>query len=523
MKSNNHVRGQNVELEDGANILSTTLPCSHISYINQQFIDISGFEEHELKAQPHNIIRHPDMPASVFKHMWATLKTGQSWMGVVKNRCKNGDYYWVNAFVTPILDQGEIVELQSVRTKTEPQQVAAAERLYQQLRQSKSTKVSRLGFSTRLLLANSLWLGLLMLTQALWSDLPALSVTLLLALGVVGSGLLNWRLLRGLRQLATKAQGYANNPVSQQVYVGRADELGQIEFALHMAQAEAGAVLGRLSDVAERLNGHTHELRDELTSSDQHTRQQQGETEQIATAIKQMSASIHEVSSHAEQAATAAAEADSDTDSGRQLVAQTSTSIAALALDIEQTEQVIHQLENHGQEISVILEVIGGIAEQTNLLALNAAIEAARAGEQGRGFAVVADEVRSLAGRTQQSTANIQAMISALQQGTQEAVAIMERSRGQAHQSVSHAELAAGALEGIGQRVKDISQMNLHIAAAVEQQRQVSSEINDSIGVIQQSAQHHTQSGEDNRARCLHLVSLTHGLSDLSRQFWDKR
>ena len=522
MQSTNVKRGKNVELADGANILSTTLPNSHISYINQQFIDISGFDEDELKQQPHNIIRHPDMPSAVFKHMWATLQTGNSWMGVVKNRCKNGDHYWVNAFVTPIHHQGEVVEIQSVRTKPEPKQVADAERLYQQLQQGKVSSVPRIGLSGRLIIVNSLLL-LGLLTPMHWLALPWLHPLILTALGVSAVGLINWRLLGGLRALAAKAQAYADNPVSQQVYVGRADELGQIEFALHMAQAEAGAVLGRLSDVAERLDDHTEQLREELTSSEQHTRLQQGETAQIATAIKQMSASIHDVSSNAQQAAQAAEQADSDTDSGRQLVDQTSNSIAALALNIEQTEQVIYQLENHGRDISVILEVIGAIAEQTNLLALNAAIEAARAGEQGRGFAVVADEVRSLAGRTQESTANIQQMISALQYGTQEAVAVMAKSRAQAQASVDHAQQAAGALEEIGQRVKDISQMNMHIAAAVEQQRQVSDDINNSINSIQATAQHHVQSGQDNRQRCQQVVLLTNGLSDLSRQFWDKR
>ncbi|MGO4998654.1 methyl-accepting chemotaxis protein [Oceanisphaera sp. W20_SRM_FM3] len=523
MQSNKRDSGRNVELQDGVNILSTTSPSSHITYMNHSFVELSGYKEQELKGQPHNIIRHPDMPASVFKHMWATLKSGHSWMGVVKNRCKNGDYYWVNAFVTPIRHQGEVVEFQSVRTKPEPQQVVDAERLYQQLQQGKSLSAARLSLSSRLMLTNSLLLLCVILAQLWWMDLPVLQTAVLTGGGVLAAGLLNWRLLGGLRALAAKAQDYADNPVSQQVYAGRADELGQIEFALHMAQAEAGAVLGRLSDMAERLGGHTNELSDELTISDQHTRHQQGATEQIATAIKQMSVSIHEVSSNAQQAAQAAEQADSDTDSGRQLVTQTSTSIAALALDIKQTEHVIHQLEDHGRDISVILEVIGGIAEQTNLLALNAAIEAARAGEQGRGFAVVADEVRNLAGRTQESTANIQTMIAALQQGTKEAVAVMEKSREQAQHSVNHAQQAAGALEEIGQRVKDISQMNMQIATAVEQQRQVSDEINDSINSIQTTAQHHVQSGHDNQERCEQVVQLTKGLSDLSRQFWDKR
>ncbi|WP_320643258.1 PAS domain-containing protein [Aeromonas veronii] len=121
-------------------MLSTTSPQSHITYVNPDFIKISGFTEEELLGQPHNIVRHPDMPPAAFEHMWSTLKSGRSWMGLVKNRCKNGDHYWVSAYVTPIAKNGSIVEYQSVRTKPEPEQVLAAEKLYAQLRSGKAAR-----------------------------------------------------------------------------------------------------------------------------------------------------------------------------------------------------------------------------------------------------------------------------------------------------------------------------------------------------------------------------------------------
>ncbi|SQP13356.1 PAS domain-containing protein [Escherichia coli] len=128
MRQNLPVTGRNLELPKDANILSTTSPQSHITYVNPDFIKISGFTEEELLGQPHNIVRHPDMPPAAFEHMWSTLKSGRSWMGLVKNRCKNGDHYWVSAYVTPIAKNGSIVEYQSVRTKPEPEQVLAAEK-----------------------------------------------------------------------------------------------------------------------------------------------------------------------------------------------------------------------------------------------------------------------------------------------------------------------------------------------------------------------------------------------------------
>ncbi|MGS3149099.1 methyl-accepting chemotaxis protein [Aeromonas caviae] len=235
-------------------------------------------------------------------------------------------------------------------------------------------------------------------------------------------------ILSPLGRLVERARNISNNPLSQSLYTGRTDEFGQIEFALRMMQAETGAIVGRIGDASNRLSEHTRGLLKDIESSNVLTVEQQAETDQIATAVNQMAASIQEVASNAQHAADAAGRADTETASGHRLVAHTSQSITALEGKIRQAAQVIHELEGQSNEISKVLDVIRGIAEQTNLLALNAAIEAARAGEQGRGFAVVADEVRSLAARTQQSTTDIQSMISALQERAQSAVTVMEQS-----------------------------------------------------------------------------------------------
>ncbi|MEL4241028.1 PAS domain-containing methyl-accepting chemotaxis protein [Shewanella xiamenensis] len=524
MRQNLPVTGRNLELPKDTNILSTTSPQSHITYVNPDFIKISGFTEEELLGQPHNIIRHPDMPPAAFEHMWSTLKSGRSWMGLVKNRCKNGDHYWVSAYVTPIAKNGSIVEYQSVRTKPEPEQVLAAEKLYAQLRSGKAARPKwAASFSVKILLL--IWGSIISSAMAAGMLTDTSISSLLLATLMSGSlsSVSVLAILSPLGRLVERARNISNNPLSQSIYTGRTDEFGQIEFALRMMQAETGAVLGRIGDASNRLSEHARGLLKDIESSNALTVEQQAETDQIATAVNQMAASIQEVASNAQHAADAAGRADTETASGQHLVAHTSQSITALEGEIRQAAQVIHELEGQSNEISKVLDVIRGIAEQTNLLALNAAIEAARAGEQGRGFAVVADEVRSLAARTQQSTTDIQSMISALQERAQSAVTVMEQSSRQADTSVAHAEEAATALDGIGQRVNEITDMNAQIATAVEQQRAVSEDINRSIINIRDAADTNVQTGQNNLQSAKSVAQLTSALSELAKQFWEKR
>ena len=524
MRQNLPVTGRNLELPKDANILSTTSPQSHITYVNPDFIKISGFTEEELLGQPHNIVRHPDMPPAAFEHMWSTLKSGRSWMGLVKNRCKNGDHYWVSAYVTPIAKNGSIVEYQSVRTKPEPEQVLAAEKLYAQLRSGKAARPKlAASFSVKILLL--IWGSIISSAMAAGMLTDTSISSLLLATLMSGSlsSVSVLAILSPLGRLVERARNISNNPLSQSLYTGRTDEFGQIEFALRMMQAETGAIVGRIGDASNRLSEHTRGLLKDIESSNVLTVEQQAETDQIATAVNQMAASIQEVASNAQHAADAAGRADTETASGQRLVAHTSQSITALEGEIRQAAQVIHELEGQSNEISKVLDVIRGIAEQTNLLALNAAIEAARAGEQGRGFAVVADEVRSLAARTQQSTTDIQSMISALQERAQSAVTVMEQSSRQAHTSVAHAEEAATALDGIGQRVNEITDMNAQIATAVEQQGAVSEDINRSIINIRDAADTNVQTGQNNLQSAKSVAQLTSALSELAKQFWEKR
>ncbi|MEA9977293.1 PAS domain-containing methyl-accepting chemotaxis protein [Pseudomonas sp. 10B1] len=524
MRNNLPVTGRAIKLPDDANILSTTDGASLITYVNPDFIKFSGYSEAELLGQPHNIVRHPDMPTLAFKHMWATLNAGHSWMGLVKNRCKNGDHYWVSAYVTPIRKNGKTVEFQSVRTAPTTAQIEAAEKLYVHLRNGRGS-ISRwlrlgLGAKISLLVCSLIALGTFGLDSML--SIPPYVSFMQAALNCALSYIAIAFVLGPLRSLARQTRELADNPVSQILYTGRTDEVGQIQFALLTAQAETGAVIGRIADASDRLGGCAKNLLDEIHASNRLTVEQQVETDQIATAITQMAASIQDVARNAQSAASAAEKAGNETRFGQQLVSDTSRMITALEIEIHQATHVIYALENHSNDISHVLDVIGDITAQINMLALNAAIEAARAGDQGRGFAVVADEVRSLAARTQQSTADIQQMISALQDGTRAAVSVMEQSRDHAQLSVSQARQARESLGGIGRGVHEITEMNMQIAAAVEEQGAVSEGINRSVSNIRDAADLSVSTSQNNHDNASEALRLTSALHELTKQFWAK-
>jgi methyl-accepting chemotaxis protein len=297
------------------------------------------------------------------------------------------------------------------------------------------------------------------------------------------------------------------------------DEIAQMASAFNQFAEKVRQIVVQVAGSTSQLASGAEQLAAVVQESNKGVQQQKSETEQVATAMNEMTITVQEVARSADEASGAAQEADTEAQSCKTVFEETVTSINALSGEVDNSAELIKAVENDCEGIGAVLDVIRGVAEQTNLLALNAAIEAARAGEQGRGFAVVADEVRTLASRTQDSTLEIQGVVERLQRGANDAVRAMEESRQRSQQSVEKAGNAGESLASIASSVTKISEMNTQIASAAEEQGSVSEEINRNITNIAQVVERTAEGTEQTYQAGNEMSKLASELQDLVGQF----
>ncbi|MGF0242338.1 methyl-accepting chemotaxis protein [Rhodococcus sp. IEGM1300] len=334
------------------------------------------------------------------------------------------------------------------------------------------------------------------------------SSALALVVGLIAAWVITRLIVGPLRSVILVAQQIAAGDLSATVEVTRRDEIGQLMQAMQQMGAGLGNIVSGLQAGIEQLASSAQSLSAVTEQTNLEVNSQKEETEQVATAMNQMTATVHDVARNAEEAAQAAQTADGKVESGQQVVRQSMARIEQLADSATSASSSIESLSAQIQNIGTVLGVIKSVAEQTNLLALNAAIEAARAGEQGRGFAVVADEVRALAKRTQQSTAEIEQLVSALRAAAQSSVQQIQNSGDLVKLAVSDALQTESALGSIAAAVSLIQQMNQQIAAAAEEQSSVAEEINRSVTSIRASADQSALAMRGNAASSIELAQL---------------
>ena len=349
----------------------------------------------------------------------------------------------------------------------------------------------------------------------------ALVGLLVAALGLLVIWLVSYGIAKPLKQMVAMLDDIAqgDGDLTRRLEVDRADELGAIAKGFNTFLGKLQSMITQVVSSVQKVSDSSEHTADIAIRTNQGMQKQLAEIDQVATAVHEMTATAQDVARNATQAAEAASHADQAAHQGRQTVQLTADSIAALAAEIGRAVGVVQTLAKDSENINAILVAIRGIAEQTNLLALNAAIEAARAGEQGRGFAVVADEVRNLAQKTQQATEEIQSMIQQLQQGTRDVVRVMEDSQNKTETSVQQASAAAQALNDITQAVSVINDMNTQIASAAEEQSAVAEDINRNVTNIGQVANEVAGGADEASQASAELTKLAEQQRRLINQF----
>ena len=345
-----------------------------------------------------------------------------------------------------------------------------------------------------------------------------ITVSMILALSYLFTGL-NISVNQSIKQVGQATQQLADGDLTTRLHLNTHDEMNQISINFNDMVEKFEALIQQIISATTQMAAASEELSMIAKEGATSIEKQRTETDQVATAMNQMSATVQEVARNAAAAAGSANSADNDAQGGKMIVQQTSEAISQLASEVENAADVIHTVEQDSDQIGTILDVIKDIAEQTNLLALNAAIEAARAGEQGRGFAVVADEVRTLASRTHKSTEEIEKMIVRLQGGAQNAVSVMEKGREKAQKGVEQANEAAEALDAITRAVTNISEMNTQIAGAAEEQSSVAEEMSKSIISISQVSEQTAEGSKQTTNSSDELAKLATQLQELISQF----
>ena len=348
-----------------------------------------------------------------------------------------------------------------------------------------------------------------------------LLIAISIILVVFCAWLLGNQIRKPLQRLLEQAEQVANGDLTSRLDYSRFshDEIGTLARAFGKMQGNLRALVEEMGRAVSQVSSATEEVSAIAGQSASGQQTQQNDITYLATAMNQMSSTVGEVSRSTTQAASAAQQANREAMAGGQIVQETLKAIQVVANEVQHVTEVVHELEQDSTRIGVVLEVIGSIAEQTNLLALNAAIEAARAGEQGRGFAVVADEVRTLAKRTQQSTQEINSIIATLQKRGQEAVQATQKGQDLVKECVTKAAQAGSSIESIAAAVADISDMNTQIATATEEQSSVAEDLNRNIVNINQVSHEIGEAASQTATACKDLSALAHHLSELSQRF----
>ena len=472
MKLNLPVTQQEHALPPGRTLVSVTDLKGRITYCNAAFVEVSGFAAQELLGQPHNIVRHPDVPAEAFRDLWDTIQAGKPWSGLVKNRRCNGDHYWVQAHATPMMDGERVTGYLSVRTAPAREAVAQAEALYARMREeAQAGHLRHVLHRGRVLRTDALSRLRRALTPSQTGRMVAMQIAA--AAAVLALGLLPWPVqLAGSLVVAGLASALAWHwtwrPLKQ--VVADAHQLASGNLAHGVATGAAG-IAGELQRALVQLSVNlrtvVHDTRNEVLSVGQAAHEIAAGNQDLSARTESQADSLHRTTAAMEQIRATVQRCADAADEGTRLAHDTAD-VARRSFDaVQAVGQTMHEIAESSGRINDITHVIEGVAFQTNLLALNAAVEAARAGPAGRGFAVVAGEVRALAKRTSTAAREIKQLLGEssrrVAQGSQRSAEASDRMR--------------EALDSVGQ----VNDMLGRISQTANEQKLGITQVNDTV------------------------------------------
>ena len=497
-------------------LISVTDLNGNYTYVNNAYCQATGYDENELLNTDTRRLTHHTMPKSVIDELSTTLAKGFSWQGLMLLQSKKKQELWLDSFITPQYQQGKVIGFQCISTIANPTLTQNAKSIYQALNKQSE-------WATFELTKNHKFAFLVLISliaQAFIFTKLGITASIVAALSAITPILVFWSDIIPTARRAQRMQNMFDS-ISRKVYFGKGTA-SVFDFNFSLLKTKIKAIIERTVDAAKPIKSVMSQVSQGLDATRATLAQQKGDLEQLSVAMNEMQSSTQNIAQNTTQVASELETTFTYCEQSQHSIYETTDKIKQLAQAVENASSSADSLTQSANNVGALMEEIQSIADQTNLLALNAAIEAARAGEHGRGFAVVADEVRNLSSRTQESAVKIHQRLTVMLTTIEQWVELMNKNKDEANYCVSSAEVSHQQIDSVVEKMQNINHSAIQIATAAEQQSSVSNEINSHLKDIATTTEA-TWSQTEHVAEQMHeLAKSVDDIADLASTFVPK-